>query len=360
MRDNAAVEVALVLTHACNMACSYCYTGEKKRVRMSPAIADRALEASFARATTELQLTFFGGEPLLEADLLCALASQARARAARLGVTLRLQVTTNGTRLDDALLTRLLALDVHIALSIDGNRRAHEAGRAFVGGSSSYDSTRAALTRLLASGRRFDVVMVVDPANVEHLGDGVLELFDLGVESITLNPNWSAAWSDDALSRWRGGYEHAAAITLAWHRRGRAVRLQPLHGAMTALEHGRDIGQTCGAGQHSFAVAPSGNVYACARSVGEDLGHDKICHVDDWLPTAPFTGRNQRAECVGCAAAERCERHCACACREETSDPFTPGPILCWHQSMVEELATRLSRLHAVVCSTQSFERHHE
>jgi len=343
------VEVALVLTHACNLACHYCYTGEKKRVRMSATTARRALDAAFDRAVGELQLTFFGGEPLLEAELLCAVAAEARARAAAQDVALRLQVTTNGTRLDDALLERLHGLDVHIALSIDGHQQAHEAGRPFVGGGSSYASVRAALTRLLASGQPFDVIMVIDPANVADLGDSVRELFDAGVDAITLNPNWSADWTDDALARWREGYELAAAVTLAWGRRGRRVSLQPLHGAMTALQRGRDVTSTCGAGQRSFAVAPSGNVYPCARSVGEDHGDIAIAHLDHWLPSPTLTGANQRAACNGCPASERCERHCACACREETSDPFTPGPVLCWHQHMIQDLAMRLSPLYATV-----------
>lgn len=334
-----------MLTHACNLACSYCYTGDKKRVRMTEAVAARALEAAFARAGRTLQLTFFGGEPLLEPELLCGIAGEARRRAAERDVALTLQVTTNGTRLDDALLARLIELDVYVALSLDGTRAAHEIGRPSAGGGSSYAAVRAALARLLAAGRPFDVIMVVDPDNVAHLGEGVRELFDLGVPSITLNPNWGAAWTDETLAAWQIGYELAAAVALAWWRRGRRVVLQPLAGAMTTLARGRDLASTCGAGQTSFAVAPSGRVYPCARSVGEDEKRGAIGHIDGWASTdGARAGANRRSECGGCPSHARCERHCACACSEETGDPFTPGPILCWHQHLIETLAARLSR----------------
>lgn len=341
------MQVALVLTHACNLACRYCYTGEKKRVRMGREVAERAVDAAFDRATDRLQLTFFGGEPLLEAEHLVAIAESARERAARERIELALQMTTNGTRLDSPMLERLNALDVRIALSIDGNRAAHEAGRPFAGGASSYDAVDAAFSRLVATGRHFDVIAVVDPANVEHLAASVRELFDRGAPAVTLNPNWAAAWTDQTRAAWRDAYERAASVWLAWRRRGRAVSLQPLEGAVAALRRGRSVAQTCGAGRHNFAVAPSGRVYGCARSVGEDLGVGALGHIDDWLPRHGVSGPNARQQCSGCASRDRCERHCACACREETSDPATPGPTLCWHQHMLEEVAQRLSVLTA-------------
>jgi len=341
------MEVALVLTHACNLACRYCYTGEKKRVRMSADVARRAVEAAFHRADDRLQLTFFGGEPLLEAEHLLALAESARARAAHEGIDLVLQMTTNGTRLTGPLLERLNALNVRIALSIDGNRAAHEAARPFAGGASSYDAVDAALSRLLATGRHFNVIAVVDPANVSHLAASVRELFDRGVPAITLNPNWAATWSDDALDAWRDAYERAASVWLAWRRRGRGVSLQPIEGAVGALRRGRSPSHTCGAGRRSFAVAPSGRIYGCSRSVGEDLGVGALGHIDDWLPQPDAVGPNLRAACGNCASRDRCERHCACACREETSDPATPGPTLCWHQHMLEQVAQRLAVLTA-------------
>ncbi|MBC8070175.1 MAG: radical SAM protein, partial [Deltaproteobacteria bacterium] len=110
LADGQRLELALVLTHACNLACSYCYTGEKKRVRMPPALAERVLELAFdatLRVDGHLQLSFFGGEPLLEDGLLLALAERARARSHASGCPLLLQVTTNGTLLDTELVGRL-------------------------------------------------------------------------------------------------------------------------------------------------------------------------------------------------------------------------------------------------------------
>jgi len=178
------LDVGLVLTHACNLACTYCYTGEKKRVRMPVDIATRALDFAFATATqsgARLQLSFFGGEPLLEHELLVALAEQARARSDALGCPLLMQMTTNGTLLTHDLVLRLGALGVHVALSLDGTRVQHEAVRPNAGGGSSYDATRRALQLLMDQRERwpFDVIAVVDPRTVDTLGAGVRELLDV-------------------------------------------------------------------------------------------------------------------------------------------------------------------------------------
>ena len=197
MPRGGVLEVGVVLTHACNLACVYCYTGDKKRVRMSEAVADATVDFAFRTAAergSRLQLGFFGGEPLLERTLLLDLAARARARAQADAIGLTLQVTTNGTLLTPDIVEQLGALQVHVALSTDGTQAQHEAGRLLAGGGSSWEATRAGLRALVAARDRFpfDVIAVIDPCNVAGLSDGVLELVDAGVESLTLNMNWGA------------------------------------------------------------------------------------------------------------------------------------------------------------------------
>jgi uncharacterized protein len=344
------VNVALVLTHACNLACSYCYTGEKKVVRMHPDVARRALDLGFASVDDRaagMQVTFFGGEPLLEHDLLVSVAKEARERAARVGCPLKLQVTTNGTLLTEARAAELAELEVHVALSLDGTRSQHEAGRPLAGGGSSYDAAMRSLDVMIASKTAFDVISVVDPANVAELSQGVEDLLARGVASLTLNPNWGGAWTDELLGVWSSEYERMAAIFVSWMRRGRVVRIEPLESAMQALlaEGSPEVlGDGCGAGTRRVAVAPSGRIYACARSVGVDDGQGAIGHLDEGFVTRRSKARGA-PECDGCESSERCDRHCACACAEETGDSELPGPVLCHHRHSIEDLASRVVAL---------------
>lgn len=323
------LDLGLVLTHACNLACAYCYTGAKKRVRMTRETAEHALDLGLSLVTgpdAVIQLTFFGGEPLLEHELLVAMAEEARGRTARIGCRLLLQVTTNGMLLDAELAQRLFDLGVHVALSVDGTRAQHEAGRPRVGGGSSYDAAMKALDVLVASGRPFDVVSVVDPCNVGQLAEGVRELTSRGVEALTLNMNWGADWREEDLATFERQLEEVAASFVAWLRRGRWVRIQPLEGAIQGALHGSPLLDGCHSGMRRIAVAPSGRIYPCPRAVGEDTGRGAIGHL-----SAPL--QLSRAE------------HCVCARVEETGDARRAGAVLLRHDAAVTRVADRVASL---------------
>lgn len=330
-RSGERLELGLVLTHACNLACTYCYTGEKKRVRMTAEVAAAALDFGFdaaRRRGAALQLGFFGGEPLLEPALLTAIAEQARARAAAMDWPLQLQVTTNGTRLTAALVDALARLRVHVALSLDGTRAQHEAGRPLAGGGSSYDATVAGLRLLVAARVPFDVIAVVDPCNVAELAVGVEAMIDDGVEALTLNMNWGAAWDDAALDELDRQLERVAAVVLAWVRRGRWIRVQPLESALrSVLELGHAVNSPCAAGSRRLAVAPSGRLYGCARAVGEDDGRAAIGDVHRGVIGPSSTA----------------EHGCTCANAEETGDPMVAGRIRIRHDRVLDQLARRLA-----------------
>lgn len=333
------MRLALVLTHACDLRCRYCYTGEKKGVHMNLATARRALDLGFANPGAVLHLSFFGGEPLLNWSVLEATAKDALARGAAQGVPLTLQVTTNGSLLDQARAERLHELGVYVALSFDGE--AQDATRPRVDGSPSSPATRRALDLLLERPESFSVILVVDPATVDTMAGSVRAMFDSGVDRVVLNPNWGAAWSEADLERWSAAYRTIAALQLAWARRGRVVFVEPLDTAVQARAKGRrDIGERCDAGLNSIAVAPSGRLYGCGRQVGEDDGRLAIGTLDGGgvVVAAGHPAGAVPAECDACGASPRCERHCACACREETGNPSRPGPILCWHQHLLESL----------------------
>ena len=86
------MDVSLLLTHDCNLGCTYCYEGEKFRKQMSVEVRERALDLAFADDATRVQVSFFGGEPLLEWAELVAATAAARARALASGKQLVLRL----------------------------------------------------------------------------------------------------------------------------------------------------------------------------------------------------------------------------------------------------------------------------
>ena len=349
------MDVSLVLTHDCNLGCTYCFAGEKARRRMSTETMDQALALAFADDSPRVRISFFGGEPTLEWDRIEEATQKALGLAAHHGKTLQLAMTTNATRIDRARAAFLRDAGFYIGVSIDGTEAAHDATRRKRGGQSSFSQTLAGLTACLYEGVSLETISVIDPANVAHLGQSVRFLAELGVRRLSLNPNFAGEWSELLLAAWERGYESAAALFVERAEVGRSIHINVLSDKMLAhVKGGLQAGDRCSAGRGSVAVAPSGNIYPCARMVGEDRDGEKdrivIGHAARGIDrgrAAVFHALHSPAEapeqihesCGGCGIKQRCMSSCACVNREETGEVGVIGGLTCWH----EQLATRIA-----------------
>jgi uncharacterized protein len=340
------VDVTLVLTHDCNLGCDYCYAGRKFKRAMTDEVMARALDLAFADDSEKVQVSFFGGEPLLAWDKLVCATLVAEELAATTGKRLVLAVTTNATLVDDARADFLVEHGFFVGVSIDGGRDAHDATRPTRGGGSSFDAVVAGLDALVARGAAVETISVVDPANVAHLGDTVRFLVGRGVERLALNPNFAADWSDAALAMWRRGYEAAADLYVERCLSGAPVYINAVEDKLVAfVKGGYAAGDRCAMGHGAVAVAPSGNLYPCERLVAED-DDDSVCVGDVWRGLDG--GRRMvldaqqgpvNDECGDCGVRERCASFCACANRAETGELGVAGGVQCWHEQMAIEVA---------------------
>ncbi|MFO0667519.1 MAG: radical SAM protein [Polyangiaceae bacterium] len=354
------MDVTFVLTHDCNLGCSYCYAGKKFRKSMSPEVRDQALALAFAglRSGSKLSLCYFGGEPTLEWELLVDTARKARDLAGAKGIALQQSVTTNGTTLTDARVAQLGELGVYIALSIDGNREAHERERPMMGGKSSFDEVFRGLSCLLRAGRSFDTISVVTPTNAHLLGESVQYLLGLGVPRMGLNIAYEGDWTPAALEHLTQGLA-GAAMTVAGHfRNGRVCSVTALESKIRArLKGGMRKEDTCPIGDGTIAVAPSGNIYPCERLVGEDdstayvIGHVATGVVDvqmrkhrDAMPDHHATND----ECHDCGERGRCSAFCACANLAETGHISVAGGVQCFYERATMEVADALLHVMAL------------
>jgi len=338
------MNTTLVLTHDCNLACTYCYAGEKFRASMDERTVRAGLDLAFRRARGDVDLGFFGGEPLLEWDLLERACVTATERAVREGRSLRLQVTTNGTLLTPERARRLCALNVEVALSIDGTRAAHDATRPKRGGQSSYDATVKAARMLRETGHSLIVIAVVAPANVRELGASVRTLVALGADRILLNPCFEAVWTDDDLAAWELGLREAADVYADRMRAGHPVAMPTFDNKLlAAVKGGLASCDSCGAGERELAIAPSGNLYPCARQVGEDRDHRWVVgHVStgvDRARVAAIPRGPAHRECDECPERWRCGAGCMCANLAETGEADVPGGVQCWHEQITASVA---------------------
>lgn len=341
------MHVTLVLTHECNLACSYCYTGEKFRKDMDWETAQRSIALAFAEhrprvpwATvddTPVDVGFFGGEPLICWDMLVRCCEEAKAVAAEKGRRLRLAVTTNGTLITRERAEKLKELGVEVTLSLDGDRAAHDATRPQKGGRSSFDDVIAGAEHLKAAGHPLEVIAVVAPANVQHLGATARFLVDLGARNVVFNPCFEETWTDEHLALWEKGLHDAAEVYADCMRRGTPVAMPTFDNKLlAAAKGGLAACDTCGSGTHEVAVAPSGNLYGCARQVGEDRDPKLVIgHLDtgiDPLRVGAMVKGPLDPACEPCAERWRCGASCACANLAETGTTHLPGGTQCWYE----------------------------
>lgn len=325
------MKLTLVLTHQCDLACAYCYSGRKFARSMEPHLGQRAIDRALDGLAPDQTLTlgFFGGEPLLAWPLARDLSRYARARARARGVRLALQLTTNGTHLSPDLLDQALLLGVDVTVSMDGLPAVHDAARPTRGGRPSSAAALAAIDLLRRRSATFQVNMVVRPEGLPHLADGARFLADRGAAHLLPSLDYGADWRP----------EHGPALraAIAGLRRLYVERFPQLEigwletKTLLLADRGRTR-PSCGVGQGEVAVAPSGRHYPCERLVGEDAQDLGFGHVDDDGPLRVDGLCSQPAPdaaCGDCGVADLCTNDCACANLARTGRADLPDGLIC-------------------------------
>jgi uncharacterized protein len=258
---HARFALTLMVNHACNLRCTYCYTGEKFRRVMPIAVGQKAIARavkSLAPGGT-LELAFFGGEPLIEAELIGAFIRFAKSQCRAADVGLALNLTTNGTIDSPAAWSVMLIPELNLAISHDGLPATHDRHRVTAKGGPSSARVLSTLAKLRAADKPNRVVMVVTPENVTALPAGLQFLYEQGVRQFDPSLDLWTTWSrgdGESLARvirhcadfWG---ERLPDCSLSWFD-AKAARLARVPTDETAR---------CGFGHSEIAVAPSGHLF---------------------------------------------------------------------------------------------------
>lgn len=258
------MRVSLVLTHQCNLGCPYCYAGRKFERSMSDEVAWKALKLAFSGPQDEpVEVSFFGGEPMLRFREMVRHTRTAAALARRRGRDVRFQVTTNGTVLDDHHLRFLARYGFHVAVSVDGVGEAHDRQRPFRSGRPSSPLVWRNLARAARALPSLQVLVVVTPANVRDLPETVEKLREVGVARISLLPEVEGDWTAPDREALSSVYHRLARVALAGVG---SLSLEPF----TRRFSPGWAAKPCKFGEGEVSVSPAGNLYPCARLVGTD------------------------------------------------------------------------------------------
>ena len=325
--------LVLMVTSFCNLRCDYCYVDKNRPRRMAPAQAITAIDRALASVNSggDLELGFFGGEPLLAAEMVADLIDYGREQARKKRVVLRPSLTTNATVTSDPAWQVMTRDDLDLAISCDGVPAVHDRHRVSADGQGSAAVVLRSIEQLLAAGKTLQVVMVVRPDSLSQLVTGMELLQKYGVRRFNLTLDlWTLWQADDTLKLehaiaavadfWRGGLPD---ISVNWFDEKLMLLLQT-PGPKTAR---------CCFGDGQIAVAPSGNLYPCERLIGTDNGRSDyvIGHIDSgndfvrqYVPPDCFRGA-----CRQCQILPFCNAYCRCSNYLRTGDATLPDQLLC-------------------------------
>ena len=328
-KNNSKVIKALCLhvSHTCNLNCSYCFASQGKykgeRALMSFEVGKRAFDFLIENSGSRrnLEVDFFGGEPLMNWDVVKQLVAYARSIEKEKGKNFRFTLTTNGVLLDDEVIDFANKEMSNVVLSLDGRRDVHDHFRVDYSGRGSYDKIVPKFKRLVEKrgGKDYYVRGTFTHNNVDFTND-IIHMADLGftelsMEPVVCPPDDPYALTEEDMPKIFEQYEILAKEMIKRKKEGRPFTF---YHYMLDLQHGPCIYKRitgCGSGTEYMAVTPWGELYPCHQFVGDEkysLG-DIWNGVKNTEVQDEFRSCNaySRPECKDCWARLYCSGGCA-------------------------------------------------
>ncbi len=205
--ETAIRRLVVIPTWQCELRCSYCFIPKQDGRVMSAETLERSIDMLLDTEQPLVWLQFFGGEALLEYELVQHGIVYGMEQAARVGKEIRFVVSSNGWSLTAEALAWLAQYPVRLELSLDGDRWTQERYRASRWrGQSSYDDSIARNAKeILASGLEEYVIMVVHPTNVHNMPANFFHIADLGFRHIQINNMLGRLWTEEQTKIWADG-----------------------------------------------------------------------------------------------------------------------------------------------------------
>ena len=343
-RQTVVKALCLHIAHGCNLACRYCFAGEGEykgdRSLMSFEVGKKALDFLVANSGSRrnLEVDFFGGEPLLNFKVVKQLVAYGRELEKTHDKHFRFTLTTNGVLLRDDVIDFANKEMDNIVLSVDGRKEVHDYMRPFKNGQGSYDLIIDKFKKVAESRnqQKYYVRGTFTHNNLDFVKD-VLHLADEGFEQISVepvvaDPGEPYAIQPEDIPEICRGYDELAKEMLKRKKEGRGFNF--FH-YMIDLSGGPCVYKRlsgCGSGTEYLAVTPWGDLYPCHQFVGEE----EFClgNVDDGIvntemrDTFKLCNVYAKKECRDCFAKFYCSGGCAANayhCHQDINKPYEIG-----------------------------------
>ncbi len=353
--------LCLHICHDCNLRCKYCFADEgtyhtTDRAYMSLEVGCKAVDFLIEHSgkRRNLEIDFFGGEPLMNLDVVKGIVEYARGREQESGKTFSFTMTTNCVLLNDKTIEWLNREMSNVVLSIDGRPCVHNAVRKAVNGKECYDVIlkNAQKFRSVRGDKSYYVRGTFTARNLDFASD-VVALNDAGFDQISLEPVVTdipdLAIKEEHLPRILEEYDKLAEIYID---RRKGDKWFNFFHFMIDLEGGPCVIKRltgCGSGCEYLAVTPDGSLYPChqfAEKEGYKMGNvfDGDIDMNVSLKFAKNIVTN-KPDCADCIAKYYCSGGCVANNLNYAGSMDKPYPISCAMMRKRFELSLAISAI---------------
>ena len=326
-RPTVIKAMCLHIAHDCNLACKYCFAGEGEycgdRSLMGFEVGKQAFDFLIANSGTRknLEVDFFGGEPLMNFEVVKQLVAYAREQEKIHNKNFRFTLTTNGVLLDEEVMDFANKEMYNVVLSLDGRKETNDRMRVSRNGKGSYDLILPKFKEMVK--RRGDKEYYIRGTYTHYNTDftkDILHMADLGftklaMEPVVASPDAPYALKEEDLPILFDQYEKLAAEMVRREKNGKGFTF--FH-YMIDLEGGPCIAKRiagCGVGTEYVAVTPWGDLYPCHQFVGDE--NYLLGNVFDGITNEEVRSRFKmcniytRPQCNDCFARLYCSGGCS-------------------------------------------------
>jgi len=300
-------------------------------------VAQDVLQFMFRHTPSDekIEVGYFGGEPLLEFDLIEKITDEIERNPQFSSERVKLSLVTNGTLFSKRIARFIQAHDFVMCLSCDGPPRVQDLSRRFPDGSGSSAIVLANIRKYLDTGCYVLVNAVYGPETLAFLPETIRFFSSLGLRQIYINPDYSASWAVPDVDRVVKVYSKVGELYSEFQLSGDPHFISLIDSKIALiLRGGYKLQERCRMGRGEFGFAPSGNVYPCERLIGGDNGLDhcigtiKAIARSEGLKDVPLAG-NANVECQKCGLADYCMNWCGCSNYFSSGNYYKAGPFLC-------------------------------
>ena len=356
--------LCLNIAHACNMKCRYCFAAQGdfglQPALMSLETGQKALDFLIANCglVSNLEVDFFGGEPLLNAKMLQELVQYGRQRGKECGKHFNFTLTTNALLLNDDIIDFIIDNEISVILSLDGRPETNDRHRILNSGQGSYERILPNIIKMVARNPLSYYIRGTFTRENKDFSQDLQHLVELGFEAVSLEPaigpenEYSIREAD--LPEVLREYEQLTDLLCHYYRSGKELHF--FHYNLD-LQKGPCLAKRysgCGAGVEYLVVTPEGSIYPCHQFVGEDefmMGNIYDAYLNESIKQR-FTSNRlyNKPECLRCWARYFCGGGCHANAHHANGDMSRPSQVSCaMHKKRIEgavylEMVKKLER----------------